>query len=113
LVLKKKLTTIERRALLEYKMKEKKLEIRDDSKLCQGYIDGSIKTDVNSVVGRMCQVKYFYEYCDSDKYFALARKSQAEELRAGYYPDCTVFEEAEMMAMHDKGGYPKIWPWLQ
>jgi hypothetical protein len=113
LISKKKLTKIEREILLEDKMKEKKLKIRGDSKLCQGYIDGSIKIDVDDVVERMCQVKYFYEYCDKEKYFDLARESQAEELNAGYFPDCSLFDQAEMMAIDDKGGYPANWPWLQ
>lgn len=90
------------------------LELRADSKLCNGYIDGSIKDwSIDEIVERMCQMKYLYDYCHMDDCYDKAYKEQQEEYEAGYFPDCSVFEQAEMMALHKCGGYPKQWPWLE
>ncbi len=36
-----------------------------------------------------------------------------EELRAGYYPDCSVFDRAEDLALnrYSNGHYPVVYPW--
>jgi hypothetical protein len=90
------------------------LELRDDSKLCNGYIDGSIKDwSIDGIVQRMCQMKYLYDYCNMDDCYDKAYEDQQEEYNAGYFPDCSVFEQAEMMALKKCGGYPEEWPWLE
>ena len=94
-------------------LKEYGLELRNDSKLCNGYIDGTIKDlSLNEIVQRMCQMKYLYDYCNMDDCCAEAYDYQQEELRAGYFPDCTVFEHAELIALKKYGNYPAVWPWL-
>lgn len=53
-------------------LQEYKLELRDDSKLCHGYINGTIKTHtIPQIVERMCQMKFLYEYCDFDNFLRL------------------------------------------
>lgn len=89
------------------------LELREDSKLCQGYIEGTIKDwTVSNIVHRMCQMKYLYEYCHMDECYEEAERDQQEELDAGYFPDCSTFELAELIALNRYGGYPARWPWL-
>ena len=91
-----------------------KLELRNDSKLCQGYIDGTIKDKTaDEIVERMCQMKYLYDYCDMQKCFEKARKEQDDELKNGYFPDIPLFDQAEYIALKKRGGYPKIFPWLK
>jgi hypothetical protein len=105
-------TPKQRRKELIEKLAEYKLKLRTDSKLCDKYIkEGDI--DIDDVVERMCQMKYLYDYCDMASACIEAEEAQAEELNAGYFPDCTVFEQAEMIALEKKGGdYPSIYPWM-
>ena len=72
---KKKLTKNERLILLEKKLKEFGLELRVDSKLCMGFIDGSIDWNIDDIVQRMAQMKYLFEYCDITHYIELAKKT--------------------------------------
>jgi len=102
-----------RREKLIDALSEYKLELRDDSKLCSGYIDGSIKDwSLNEIVNRMCQMKYLFDYCKMDHYLDKAYDYQQEEYKAGYIPDCSVFEHAELMALDKYGNYPNKWPWI-
>lgn len=99
---------------LKKALKKKGVEMRNDSKLCRGYIDGTIKDwSVKEIVKRMCQMKYLYEYANMDRYIAKVERNQMKELKAGYFPDTSVVEEAEMMALKKAGGFPKKWPWLE
>ena len=96
-------------------LNEYKLKLRADSKLCTGYIDGTIKEySIQQIVNRMCQMKYLYDYCDMDGAYDEAKQSQREEINAGYFPDCSLFDEAEMIALHKNGGkYPAVYPWMK
>ena len=89
------------------------LQLRDDSKLCQGYIDGSIKDwTIDGIVKRMCQMKYLYDYCDMDDCYVEAYEKQQEEYDDGYFHDCSILDQAESIALEKHGDYPKVWPWL-
>ena len=46
--------------------------------------------------------------CKHDAYI-----SQQKEIKAGYFPDCSVFDEAEYIALnkYSNGKYPDIYPW--
>jgi len=102
-----------RREALTNALSDVKLTLREDSQLCSGFIDGSIKTHtLKEVVHRMCQMKYLFDYCNMDDCLQQAYKSQKEERKAGYYPDRSVFEEAEDRALHQRK-YPELWPWLE
>lgn len=99
---------------LKKALKKVGLVMREDSKLCKGYIDGSIKDwTIEQIVERMCQMKFLYDYANMDHYIEKAKKSQGEELEAGYFPDMSIFDQAEMYALKKIGGYPNKWPWLK
>jgi hypothetical protein len=102
-----------RKLILEEAMALKKLSIRSDSKLCQGFIDGKIKKyTVDEVVERMCQMKYLFDYCDMDTY--ISKEIVGELEYRGRYDKDDVFSMAEHSALSDNGGkYPKIYPWLK
>jgi hypothetical protein len=92
------------------------LNLRSDSKLCHGYIDGTL-TDVWTVpqiVKRMCQVKYLFEYCNIDSFLNDLRKEYREW--GEYYNSEDLFDEAETKALRKRraetgSAYPDIWPW--
>jgi hypothetical protein len=110
---KNKLT--DRKAELISALAECGLELRDDSKLCKKYIDGTISREytLESVVKRMCEMKYLYDYCDMDGAYEIAHKEYYEVLNAGYFPDVDILTEAEHIALRKNGGrYPARWPWL-
>lgn len=92
------------------------LKLRNDSKLCKGYINGTLGRDnwtIPEIVNRMCQMNYLYKYCDMDNAFNKAKDEHDEELGAGYFPDEPLFDVAERIALRTKGGnYPAVWPWL-
>jgi hypothetical protein len=90
------------------------LKLRKDSKLCNGYIDGTLreKWSIDSIVERMCQMKYLYDYCDMNHAYELAKARNAEEFNAGYFPDVPIIDLAEDIALEKNGGrYPDVWPW--
>jgi hypothetical protein len=89
------------------------LKLRSDSKLCQGYIDGTIKDkSIDWIANRMCQIKYLYDYCNMRDEIEKAKKEQIEERLEGYFPDCSVFDQAEMNILRRIGNYPNEFPWM-
>jgi len=106
-----------RRTALIKALGECGLELRNDSELCSGYIDGTIEDSLEWVVKRMCQVKYLYEYCNIKAYFNEAGQSVREEYREMHepIPKGAVFEEAERLALkkYNKGRYPEKFPWMK
>ena len=89
------------------------LELRGDSVLCKKYIQSDTEYTLEECVERMCQMKYLFEYCHMDQCKSEVYEDYVEELKAGYYPDYTVFDKAEEMALHkySNGHYPNIYPW--
>ena len=110
-----------RKKMLVKALKEYDLEFRNDSKLCQGYINGTIKDwDIDDIVERMCQMKFLYEYCHMDKCYKEAIKKRKELRDYGIRSDVPLQDEAEEIALDrygkkygKKGKYPKVWPWLK
>jgi hypothetical protein len=98
------------------------LILRADSKLCNGYINGTIKDQtIKQIVRRMCEMKFLYEYanmsqcyqeiCDAEEddfEFVRDKFSRGTE----YYPGPRVVVYAEELALKRIGGYPEVWPWL-
>jgi len=123
-LMKKELKQNEREMKKEWKQNERQtnlvnalenagLELRSDSKLCHGYINGNIKDKtIDEIVERMCQVKYLFDYCNFQKILDDVHDSQIEEYNAGYFPDCPVFDEAEGIVLHKIKKYPAIYPWM-
>ena len=58
-------------------------------------------------------MKYLFEYCHMDECKQIAYENQRDELRAGYFPDCSVFDDAEYIALnkYSNGKYPSVFPW--
>jgi hypothetical protein len=102
------------------------LELRGDSSLCDGYIEGTLRDDrdnswdIDSIVKRMCEMKYLYEYCNFNEVYKECKKQREKERdydREYGYRDWaddyreTIFEEAESQVLANVGGYPKVFPW--
>ena len=87
------------------------LELRSDSNFCKNYIEND-DGNIDEIVLRMCQMKYLFEYKDMRKMLVKVNNDQEEELDAGYFPDITVFQQAEWNIMKKKS-YPRLWhfPW--
>ena len=105
-------TKKERRKKLLKELHRAGLELRSDSKLCKNHIEYDIE-DVHTVVRRMCEMKYLFEYCDMRKELSKVEDEHIKILDAGYIPDGHVFDEAEYNVLKRVGGYPKIFPWLK
>ena len=104
-----------RREKLISELSKVKLELRNDSVLCKQYIDGNSKYDLEDIIERMCQMKYLFEYCHMDECKDIAYEKHQEEFSAGYFPDCSVFDEAEYIALkkYSNGKYQVVFPWLE
>ncbi len=101
----------ERRDMLISALDKVGLKIRSDSRLCSGYINGTIKDwTLEDIVERMCQMKYLFDYCDMSTYLS-STIHETREYR-GYYDKEEVFEMAEHEALQKHGGYPKKYPWI-
>jgi hypothetical protein len=102
-----------RESKLKEKLENAGLELRNDSVLCKKYIENTSEYSIKEIVNRMCQMKYLFEYCNMDECKTDAYEEHQEELNAGYFPDCSVFERAEDIALkkYSNGHYPKIFPW--
>lgn len=115
---KKKNDQMKRKQLLVNALQEQGLELRNDSVLCEQYIEGDSgilkEWSINSIVERMCEMKYLYDYCHMHSMLDEAYHEQKEEREQGYYPDMSVAELAEMKALekYSNNKYPNPWPWL-
>lgn len=62
-------------------------------------------------------MKYLYDYCNIHECYQIAYDNQQDELKAGYFPDCSVFEQAEDIALKKyglkNGEYSDEWPLLE
>lgn len=114
-ILKKEEKCLKRKEILTKALTKAGLELREDSELCKKYISGEIKENKKNIVERMCQMKYLFEYCHMNECKEKAYNNQIETFNAGYFPDCSVFEDAEMIALekYSNGKYPKIFPWMK
>jgi hypothetical protein len=83
--------------VLTLALKDQDLELRSDSKLCQEYIDDygkrTYKTDINTVVRRMGEMRFLFDYLDVTQFI-----NQGHNM-----------ENAEKMA---NPAYPVIFPWI-
>ena len=85
------------------------LELRQDSKLCEKYINNG-DGEIEFIVQRMCQMKFLFEYCDMRNVLKKVEQEHVEILEEGYFPDCSVFVEAEDRVL-ETNNYPDIFPW--
>lgn len=109
------MTSIKRRKELIEELSKYKLELRDDSKLCQNYIENTLNKyywTLKRVVNRMCEMHYLYNYADMEKCLDEAREDHISQLEAGFIPDTDIFYEAERLALKNRS-YPTKWPWME
>lgn len=93
-------------------LNHKGLKLRSDSKLCLKYIEYN-NGDLNEIVNRMCEMKYLFDYCNMKKELNKVENEHIEIINSGYFPDLSVFEEAEYDILSNiEGCYPIKWPWL-
>jgi hypothetical protein len=104
-----------RKNLLIKELQNVGLEYRSDSILCDKYINGNNDYTIEYIVNRMCEMKYLFEYCNMTECKDIAYKEYCEELNAGYFPDCSVFDSAERIALqkYSGGKYPDVFPWIK
>ena len=104
---------IKRKNKLISRLNKAGLNFRNDSELCKKYINGSKEFSLDYIIERMSQMKYLYEYCYMDKCKEIAHASYCDEINAGYFPDCSVFDHAEYIALtkYSNGKYPDEFPW--
>ena len=102
-----------RKQMLINKLNSRGVSFRNDSVLCENFINGDKSLNINDVVNRMCQMKYLFKYCHMNKCKDEAYEKQQEVLEAGYFPDCSVFDDAEYLALkkYSNNKYPDIFPW--
>jgi len=110
---KNKELEIKRKNKLILNLKKAGLKFRNDSMLCKKYIKGDKEFSLEEIVERMSQMKYLYEYCHMDECKSIAYDQHCEEINAGYFPDCSVTDYAEYLALekYSNGKYPDIYPW--
>jgi len=109
------LKKITRRNKLISALAEYKLDLRSDSQLCKKYIDGSNEYNIQNIVQRMCEMKYLYDYCNMNECCDEAYERYNDELNAGYFPDMSVSEHGEIIALskYSNNKYPDIFPWMK
>lgn len=113
--LAKKQKKKEHMQILKYKLVNELHKVgvnfRDDSILCQKYIQGSKEHSLKFIIKRMCQMKYLFDYCKMDKCKDEVYKNHKNKYGC-YYPG-KIFEYAEIMALekYSNGKYPDVYPW--
>ncbi len=102
-----------RKELLTIELNNKGLELREDSVLCQSYIDGTLENGwtIPGIVKRMCKMKYLFEYCDMDAAIEEAKEYMRGEIEYKGYCSESLIDIAEEIILKTKK-YPRVWPWL-
>jgi len=110
----KKIKMEKRRNKLIEEFKKYKLELREDSYLCQNYIEGK-NYILENVVRRMCEMKYLFEYCHMDECKQIIYdKYDSDSSDSSDTIYMSIFDQAEELALekYSNGKYPVIFPWL-
>ena len=106
-----------RREKLIKELSKFKLELRNDSVLCQNYIEGKSSHDLDDIVKRMCEMKYLFEYCHMDECKQIIYDecdSDSDSSDSSYSYSISIFKRAEILALkkYSNGKYPSTFPWL-
>lgn len=119
-------SVIDRTIELKSKLEEHQIDLRKDSALCSGYINGTLNLTIDNVVRRMCEMKYLYEYCYMKqikktlyKEFVSDKKKSNKNIIDGTInsnkniKDGTINSQAERLALltWSEGKYPEKFPW--
>jgi len=104
------------------KLKENGLELRPDSKLCSGYIDGSLKKwTLDQVVHMVGEMKWLFEYTPYKETLDTDVKYEAKELReydglswsAAYHITFQEIEPYVRANILKKYPIPPKFPWIK
>lgn len=108
----KKMKMDKRRIKLVEELNKYKLILRNDSFICQNYIEGCTNFTLDEIVERMCQMKYLYEYCHMDECEQIFYDDS--DYDSSDDSDMFIFDKAEMLALkkYSNGKYPNTFPWL-
>jgi hypothetical protein len=105
-------------------MKEQKLEIRDDSRLVQAYLDDVLGKEWNpeKIKNELCVTHYLYNYTEygnySSKMFPLIAKFFHDKLNMPWsvawgHSKKHIIPMLKYVATEQEGGIPTTWPWLE
>ena len=101
---------IGRKRQLKNELERMGLILRNDSVLCNEYIEGISEYSIEYIVQTMCEMKYLYEYCDMK---VCKKKARATADMTYYYPG--MISDIATKAALDKysnGKFPDVFPWL-
>lgn len=109
----KDLTQEERTSMLDLEMKAQGITRRDDSKLCNKFIERGELTVYNSpakIARRMAEMHYLYTHTEYADLFLHCRDKYKEFTKDGSVYYILPQVEAEFRAL-DGEPYPETWPW--
>ena len=101
---------IGRKRQLKNELERMGLILRNDSVLCNEYIEGISEYSIEYIVQTMCEMKYLYEYCNMK---ACKKKARADADMTFYYPGM-ISDIATEIALdkYSNGKFPDVFPWL-
>jgi len=102
---------MDRKQELKTELSNKGLVLRNDSVLCDEYIEGTSENSLEYIVQKMCEMKYLYEYCNMK---ACKKKARRDADMHYYYPGM-ITDLATSMALnkYSNGVFPDVFPWLK
>jgi len=105
----------ERKELLMKAFEKEKIEHRDDSRLCNIFIENAYLTKYNTpelIARRMAEMHYLYWYTQYPALLINCRKRYEKKLEEGkvYYIKPNV--EAEYIALKGED-FPEVFPWIK
>jgi hypothetical protein len=99
-----------RRQFLTKKLKQMGLENWKNHRLCLAYVYGSNVWSVPSIVRRVAEMMYLFDYCDLR--LERTKIDREAEAQLDYFFPTDVNEDAENNILERLGGFPGQWPWL-
>jgi len=88
------------------------VEVRSDSKIFRKFVEKN-KPTIEEATQRICQGKFFHEFCDWDRVYVHFAALNDETLEAGYFPDSMPHEEANLFFAKLLPRSENDWPWLK
>lgn len=101
-IIKKREEINKRTNILKEILLKRGLELRNDSILCNNYINGDNTYSLDYIATKMCEMKYLYEYCNYGEL-------QKESKKKGLFDREKLKEQS--LKKYSNGIYPSIYPW--
>jgi hypothetical protein len=110
-----------RRSELSNELQKVGLKIRNDSKLCENYIDGSLSNEwsLKKVVDMCCEMHWLYNYTNYKKKLNRSLNNEIEICKSwdGRYYFSDIYDDVEPTVRNkiikENGGLPIVYPWLK